>query len=827
MQTLWQDIRFALRMLRKSPGFAGVVVVTLALGIGANAAIFSLTDRVLLQMLPVTRPEQLVVLSTVDQRSGPEGSYSFSYPMYRDLRDRNDVFTGIIARGGAQMNVGYGDQTERVGADLVSGNYFQLLGVQPIAGRLLTQDDDRTPGAHPVAVISYRFWERRFAKDGSIVGKTILANETPLTVIGVAPPGFYGVYLAGTPDVWVPLMMTPVLNPVPPTRLQSRSHQWLTVMARRKPDVSLEQAQASMTVLYTNIRLADAQQSSPSTSAFDRQQFLARRIVLAPGGQGFQTLQLEIGKSLWLLFGATFLVLLIVCGNLANLVMVRATVRSQEIAVRLALGAGRFRLMRQWLTEGIVLALLGGAAAILVAFWLRAGLLLFVPGGLRANLDTPMSWRFIGFIAVVSLLVGIAFSLAPAIQVARHAAIPGLQAESRSFTATTRIFSLRSALILLQVTLSLPLLITAGLLLQTLQNLRGLDTGFGKRNVLLASVNPDLNRYSPEKGKSFFNELLRRVRATPGVAAASLATDSPISGGFDRSGVVVEGYTPREGEDMDIDNTMISPDYFKVMQIPLLRGRDFTDQDVVGRPGVVIISEKMAQYFFPGSDPIGKHMGNGGTADLTIVGVVKDAQHTSLRNSVRRHFYTPVMQEPNLRDLVLHVKTSVDPKTVGQQLRLEIKQIDPHLPVYNMQTLDEEIERSLMQERLVTWLCVAFGVLATLLAAIGLYGVLTFSVARRTREIGIRVALGAQRRDVFKLIMTYGIVLAGAGVLLGTAAAVFMTRLIATLLFGIAPTNVPTFAAAALGLLLVAVLACYLPARRATKVDPLVALRYE
>jgi predicted permease len=824
---IYQDLRYALRMLRKNPGFACVVIATLALGIGANAAVFSLTDQVLIQLLPVTNPDQLVVLSTSDRRSGPEGSLSFSYPMYLDLRDKNQVFSGVIARGGAQMNISYGDQTERASAEIVSGNYFQVLGVRPWTGRLLTQDDDRTPGAHPVAVISYRFWERRFGKDPTIVGKTILANEYPLTVIGVTSPGFFGVNYYGSPDVWVPMMMTPVFNPLPPTRLQSRNHQWLTLMARRKDGISFEQAQASFSLLYQQIREADATKLNPSTSAFDREQFLSRRMVVSPGGQGFQTLQREMRTSLLLLFGATCVVLLILCGNLANLVMVRATVRAQEISVRLALGAGRWRLLRQWLTEGIVLSLLGGAAGIVVAFWIRAALLLFVPVGLRANLDAPMGWRFVGFVFLVSLAVGVAFSLAPAIQVARHASVPALQSESRSFTATSRLFSLRSGLILLQVALSLPLLVTAVLLLRTLQNLRGLDTGFDKRNVLLATVNPSLNGYSPEKSKGFFNELLNRTRAIPNVTAASLASDSPISGGWDQTGVVVEGYTPREGEDMGIDNTLISPDYFKVLQIPLLRGRDFTDQDVAGSAKVAIISEKMAQYFFGDADPIGKRIGLEGTPDTTIVGVVKDAQFVTLRTKVRRHFYTPAMQQEKLSDLVLHVKTSVDPKAVALQIKQEIKQLDPHLPVYNVQSLGDEIEVSLVQERLVTWLSIAFGVLATLLTAIGLYGVLTFSVARRTREIGIRVALGAQRRDVFKLVAIHGIILVGIGVVLGLAASVAASRFIATLLFGIAPTNVPTFAFVALGLFLVALLACYIPARRATKVDPLVALRYE
>jgi predicted permease len=827
MKTLWQDVRYSLRMLRKNPGFTCVVVLTLALGIGANAAIFSVTDKVLLQSLPATRPEALAVISSYDPLSGPQANMSFSYPMYQDLRDKNEVFAGVLARGGAQMNISYGDQNERVHADLVSGNYFQVLGVQPWAGRLLTQDDDVTPGAHPVAVISYGFWQRRFGKDASIIGKTILANEHPLTVLGVTPPGFYGVYLSSTPDVWVPLMMTPVFNPLPPTRLQSRRHQWLSLMARRKDGVGPAQAQASVEVLYHQIREAEAQQLPPSVSAYDRQQFLARKIALLPGGQGFQTLQRDMRTSLLLLFGATCVVLLILCANLANLVMARATVRAQEIAVRLALGAGRMRLLRQWLTEGVLLSLLGGTAGVFVALWIKAGLMLFIPPDYRANLDSPLGWRFVGFVFLVSIVVGLLFSLAPAVQAARHASVPTLHLESRSFTSAGRLLSLRSGLILLQVALSLPLLVSAALLLRTLQNLRAVDTGFGKDNVLFATLNPSLNGYSPEKSRNFYNELLLKTRALPGVETASLATDSPLSGGWDMNGIVVEGYTPREDEKMSVDATYISPDYFKTLDIPLIAGRDFSEQDTLVSPKVTIINEKMAHYFFGSANPIGKRIGLEKIPDVTIIGVVKDAKYINLREPMRRHFYTPIMQEPRLFDLALHVKTGSDTQVVANQLRAQIKELDPHLPLYNVKSLVTEIDESLVQERLVTWLSTAFGVLATLLAALGLYGVLTFSVARRTREIGIRVALGAQRRDVFKLIITQGMILVGIGVALGLAASYALSRLITTLLFGVSPTHPMTFVTVSAVLILVALLACYLPARRATKVDPLVALRYE
>jgi predicted permease len=821
------DIRYTVRMLLKNPGFTLVVVFTLALGLGANAAIFSLMDRVLLQTLPVANPEQLAVLSSFDSDGETEIDQSFSYPMYRDLRDRNDVFSGVIVRGSTQMNVSHGEQTERVRGELVSGNFFEVLGVRPWAGRLFTQDDDRAPGAHPVAVLSYSYWESRFGKDQDLIGKTILINEHPLTVIGVTPPGFYGVNLSNSPDVRVPMMMTPVFNPLPPTRLQSWRHQWLTIMARRKADVSQEQAQASLNVLYRQLREAEAQQLPPDLGAADRAEFLAQRIAVIPGDQGFRHLQAELKTSLWVLFGATCAVLLILCANLANLMMARATVRAQETAVRLALGAGRLRLLRQWLVEGMVLAIFGGAVGVVIALWIKSGLMAFIPADFRVNLSGPFDWRLYLFIFGVAILLGVAFSLAPAIQAARQVFAPGLRLESRSFTSAGRLLSLRSALILVQVALSLPLLFTAALLLKTLQNLRAVDTGFGKENVLLASVNPALNGYAPERSANFFNELLARTRALPGVKHASLASDSPISGGWDSNTISVEGYTPRQGERMSGDVTTISTDYFKTLAIPLVAGRDFSEEDREGSPKVAIVNEKLAKHFFGTTDPIGKKIGLGKAPDITIVGVIKDAQYVTLRSAIRRHFYLPVRQEKVLTNLTLQVKAESDPQVVAGAVRGELKALDPHLPLYNVKTLATEIDESLVQERLVTWLSSAFGLLATLLTALGLYGVLTFSVARRTREIGIRVALGAQRRDVFKLIMIRGVVLVGIGALVGVGAAIALSRVLESLLFGVKPNNVATLVIVSVGLIAIALVACWIPARRATRVDPLVALRYE
>jgi len=598
-------------------------------------------------------------------------------------------------------------------------------------------------------------------------------------------------------------------------------------MARRKDGVSMDQARASLSVLYSQIRASDALQLSANVTPRDKDRFLARQIVLEPGSQGFQTLQRQMRTSLLLLFGATCVVLLILCANLANLMLARATVRASETAVRLALGAGRGRLLRQWLTEGLLLSLLGGMAGVFVAMWIKAGLMVFIPESTRGNLNAPFGWRFAGFVMLSSVVVGLLFSLAPAVQAARTASAPSLHLETRSITSAGKLLSLRSGLVLLQVALSLPLLIGAVLLLRTLQNLRAVDTGFTRNNVLLASVNPSLNGYSADKSRLFFDELLTRTRALPGVNAASLATDSPLSGGWDQNGIVVEGYTPREDEKMSVDVTYVSPDYFKTLDIPLSSGRDFNSQDTLGSPQVAIINEKMGQYFFPGQNPIGKRIGLEKIPDVTIVGVVKDAKYVSLREPMRRHFYTPIMQQKNILDMTLQVRASADADSVAGAVRNQIRELDPHLPLYNIKTLAAEIDQSLIQERLVTWLTTAFGVLATLLVVIGLYGVLSFSVVRRTREIGIRVALGAQRRDVFLMVIRHGMFLVFAGAFAGLGVSLALSRFMSGLLFGISPTNTITFVAAATGLIIVALAACYIPARRATRVDPLVALRYE
>jgi predicted permease len=622
-------------------------------------------------------------------------------------------------------------------------------------------------------------------------------------------------------------MMTTVYNPVPKTRLASRRHHWLTLMARRKDGVTLEQAQASFAILYQQIREGEAQQLPAETSATERQEFLGTKGLLRDGSQGLRRLQRDMKMPLLLLFGATCIVLLILCANLANLMLARDAGRDQEIAVRLALGAGRLRLLRQWLTEAILLSVLGAIAGVLVASWVKSALVSYMPPDYQANFALPLGARFIGFTFIVSLVVGVALGLAPALRAARGRSALALRGEARTFVSGGGLFSLRSGLILVQVALSLPLLIVSALFLSSLQNLRGVDTGFARNNVLLASINPSLNGYSPEKTQNFYRDLLGGLRTLPGVQSASLSTDSPISGSWDQLGLVIEGYHPREGERVNAQSTLVSTDYFRSLGISLLAGRDFNEQDTAAAPKVTIINEKMAHYYFGDANPLGRKIGTEDVADTVIVGVVKDAQYLSMREPALRHFYQPIMQEPRLFDLTMHIKTTGEPTALVDLVRSQVAKLDAHLPLYEIKTLSTQIDESLTQERLLTWLCSAFGLLATLLTALGLYGVLAFSVAQRTRELGIRMALGAQARDVFKLIIGQGLLLVTAGVTLGLLASFALTRLIGSLLFGVTPTNAKTFIVVSAGLVLLALLACYLPARRATKVDPLEALRYE
>lgn len=829
-ETLEQDLRYASRMLVRNPGFTAVTILTLALGIGANTGLFSLINSVLLGNLPVRNAQELVVIKYTDARS-QEAEEDFSYPMYQAIRDKNTVFANVLTRSGVSFNTSYGGQSEHAGGEMVSGNYFETLGVQPFLGRLIGPEDDRTPGAHPVAVLSYGYWQRRFGSDPAVVGKKIILNENPIRIIGIAPPGFYGTDMAQNPDIRVPMMMATVFRPVPANRLQNPRHRWMTVLARRKPEVTAAEAQASLDILYHQVLAAELEELGASVNAHDKERALASRIQLDPGNQGFAHLRGEMERPLLLMFCVTGIVLLVACANLANLLLARNAKRRQEISVRLAIGAGRGRLIRQWLTESLLLSVLGGCAGIVVAYWAKTGLLGFLPADYSANVHAPMDLRVLGFALLASLVTGLLFGFAPALQLSQTGVSIALRADSPSIASGERLFSLRSALIFLQVALSLPLLIGAGLFLHSLRNLRGVNMGFVKENVFLATLNPSMNGYPQERIKSLYDDLLARVRTLPGVRAASLTTSSVISGGWDQESVKVEGYQPGPDENVSPNAAIVSPGYFATMGMPLVEGRDFTEQDTVTRAKVVIINETMAHYFFGNKNPLGKKIGTDDDpqvpADREIIGVVKDAKYVRLSEAPRRHFYAPMAQEERLFDMTLQVRTSGDPEKIGDFVRAQVHDMDANLPLYATTTLEIQIDESLAQERLLTWLSSLFGLLATLLASLGLSGVVAFSVARRTREIGMRMALGAQPRDILRNVVSHMAFLVTAGMAVGLAAAYALSRLLGSMLFNVGSADPLAFAGACFLLGVVAALAAYLPAQRATEVDPVVALRYE
>ncbi len=830
LETLSQDLRYAMRMLVKSPGFTAVTILTLALGIGANTGLFSLVNSVLLANLPVRNPQELVIVKYTDART-QQAEEDFSYPMYLAIRDKNTVFANVLTRSGVDFNASYGGQSERAIGEMVSGNYFETLGVQPFLGRLIGPEDDLTPGAHPVAVLSYGYWQRRFGSDSAIVGKNIILNDNPIRIIGVTPPGFYGTEMARNPDIRVPMMMATVFRPVPANRLQNPRHRWMTILARRKPDVTVAQAQASLDILYRQVLEAELQELGASMSAHEKERALESRVQLDSGNQGFAHLRGEMERPLLLMFAVTGIVLLVACANLANLLLARNAKRRQEISVRLAIGAGRGRLIRQWLTESLLLSVFGGVAGVFVAYWAKTALLGFLPAQFSANLHAPMDLRVLVFALLASLLTGLLFGLAPALQLSQTGVYLVLRSEAPSIASGERLFSLRSALIFVQVALSLPLLIGAGLFLHSLRNLRGVNAGFVKENVFLASLNPAMNGYPQERIKSLYDDLLARVRTLPGVSAASFTTSSVISGGWDQEGVKVEGYQPGPDENMSPNAAVISPGYFATMGIPFVAGRDFTEQDSAAHPKVVIINETMAHYFFGDKDPLGKKIGTDDDPkvppDREIIGVVKDAKYVRVAEKPRRHFYAPMAQEPRLFDMTLQVRTAGDPEKIGDLIRAQVHDLDANLPLYATTTLEVQIDNSLAQERLLTWLSSLFGLLATLLASLGLSGVVAFSVARRTREIGIRMALGAQPTDILRNVVSQMALLVTVGMAVGLAAAYGSSRVLSSMLFEVGPTDPLAFAGAGILLAVVAAIAAYLPAQRATQVDPVVALRYE
>ncbi|HEX8138460.1 MAG TPA: ABC transporter permease [Pyrinomonadaceae bacterium] len=814
VEELWQDARFGLRRMLKTPAFSIIAILSLALGIGANTAIFSLVNTILLRPLPVAYPEQLISIYPVAQG---ESVQAFSYPDYKDFRDRNEVLSGIYVQRFAPLSLSHDGNNERIWGYLVSGNYFDVLGVKASRGRTFSPEEDRTPLSHPVAVVSHGCWQRRFGSDPSLVGRNIILNGHSFTVVGVAPEGFNGTEIAYTPEVWVPMMMQEWVEPGNKW-LERRETQNLFAIGRLKPGVSPAQAEASLNILSEQLGREYPQTNEGQT------------IILTPPGLIHPMLRGPVLSFTWVLMATVALVLLIACTNLANLLLARATERRREIAVRLALGATRARLLRQLLTENVLLSVVGGTLGFLLAVWLVNLVKAFRPPiDFPLTINLELDERVFAFTLLASLLTGLFFGLMPALQATRPDLIPALK-DSTSQGGFRR-SRLRSALVVAQIALSLVLLIAAGLVVRTLQHLQTMSPGFEPENALTMTVDVGLQGYDKARGRQFYRQLVERASSLPGVQSMSLADFIPLSLNYNSTSIHVEGQPPARGANVPTAmNSSVWQDYFKTMGIVLVAGREFNEQDTEEGQRVAIVNETFVRRFLPGpvENALGRRVSAGGSKGpfMQIVGVARDGKYFSIGEDPRPFIYFP-MTQVYASQAILLVRTTSDPKAMLPLIRGEIQRLDNSLPVFDVKTMTEHMALSLFPARVAATLLGCFGLLALLLAAIGVYGVMSYSVAQRTREIGIRIALGAQSRDVLKLVVRQGMTLATLGLVIGLLASLALGRLISSLLYGVSATDVVTFLAISLLLTIVVLLACYLPARRATKVDPIVTLRYE
>jgi predicted permease len=833
MVGILRDFLYSVRILRKSPVFLAVAILSLALGIGANTAIFTLINQLILQTLPVRHPEQLVMLAGRGKHYGGNNGYDrLSYPMYQEIRDKNQVFSGMFCTYPATVSASFQGRTELIGADFVSGNYFPVLGIGAAAGRVFTASDDLHQGGHPLVVLSNGYWRSRFNADRSIIGNEIVVNGRSLMIIGVSPAGFDGVEPGRAPQIRIPITMKDGLPRSDFARLNNDRFRWVEVFGRLKPDITIEKAQAGLQPLFHQILNREvAEQPFSKASPFVKQEFLKMWMEVMPGSKGRSNLRRTYAKPLFALMGIVALVLLIACSNLANLLIARASTRQKEIAIRLALGAGRGKLIRQLLVETLVLTLAGGSLGIGLALMMDRALIAFLPQG-----RTPMSLTstpdgtVLAFTCAISLLSSILFGLLPAQQSTKPKVSDALKDQANSVIRSGSA-GLRKGLVVAQVSLSLVLLIGAGLFQQSLRNLKTLNPGFEVKNLLAFDVNPTLSRYDRKWTEDYYRRLRDRLNTLPGVESHAFAVVPVLEDNEWDNWVTIEGYTAKEDERPDPHMQFSSPGFFKTMKIPMLLGRDFNERDTGGAPKVGIVNQKFVNRYFGGAEPLGRHIGMGidpGTKlDIQVIGVVGDTKYENMRDEIPYELYVPNDQQAFANGGTVYVRAPGDPTRLFDTLQAEVRGVDASVPVYNMRTLEDQMEISLLTDRLLATLSSVFGVLAALLAAVGLYGVMAFMVERRTREFGIRMALGARRASVLSMVMSETLTLTGVGVAIGLAGAYAATRLIQAQLFGVDPTNLLTLAAASLGIAAVTTLAGYLPARRATAIDPMNALRWE
>jgi predicted permease len=832
MVTLLQDVRYALRMLRKNPAFTTVAVLTLALGIGANTAIFSLVNAVMLKMLPVKDPGQLVVVGDpTDVHShhlGDPQVVSFSYPLYRDLSQGSSVFSGMLASSEVHRLPVKGDSGGEIGASntgvLVSGNYFSVLGVNALYGRVITPDDDTAPGAHPVVVLSYGFWKDKLGSNPNSIGQTLRINSYPFTVIGITPPGFYGDTVGDAQDFWMPVTMQEQIIPGRKW-LENYDASWLHSIARLKPGVSVEQAAANVNLVVQQLVNGPLK---GKLSKDDIDNLKAVKVQVSAGGGGFSDLRGNFKEPLILLMMIVALVLVIACVNVANLLLARASARQKEFAVRVAIGASPGRVVRQLLTESIFLAFAGGALGLLIAHWGTRALL-----KLSGNTDLEASpdLRVLLFTVGVCLLTGILFGLIPALRSRRVSVAYTLKSGSQNGNRAHAGWNWGKLLITGQVALSLLVLFAASLLVRSLQNIRNVDLGYNREHLLLVSTDPIAAGYSKSRTTSFANDMEAQLSGVPGVRAVTCSKNGLFSGSESGNSIKVEGYSSTNNADLEAAFDQVGPNYFSAVGIPLLLGRDISLQDTETSPRVAVINESMARFYFGQANPIGRKFtieDTGSKGPVEIVGVSRDARDHQLKGKVQRRFYIPIAQSlATAAGVHFEIKTVGNPSAVAETVRKQIKSYDANIPIYSVRALDELTERSIRDEILIAKLSSFFAGLALLLAAIGLYGILSYSVAGRTREIGVRMALGAQRGSVLGMVLREAGKLVLQGILIGVPAAWLSSRFFASMLFGLSRTDPSPMVLVIAILAVIALLASFIPARRATKVDPMVALRYE
>jgi len=836
MSGLGQDLRYVLRQLRKSPAFTVSAVLTLALGIGANTAIFSLLDQALLRSLPVKDVDRLVILKYEGSNTGrihsrTDARFYFSYPMYRDLRDHNSVVSGLIATDAAQVGMQWHNQPALASAELVSGNYFDVLQLHPAVGRLFVASDDATGNANPAAVLSFNYWRGRFGSDPGIVNQSILVNGHPFTVLGVAPPGFHSVVVGDTPDVFFPMTMRAVIFPGR-NDLEDRRSAWLNIVGKLKPGMSRERAESGINPLWSSIRADELKEIKGESQRF-RDHFVAKsHLRLLDGARGFSPLRDDVQTPLFMVMGMVGLVMLMACANVGSLLLVRGAGRTREVSLRYALGAKRYRVVQQLLMEGLALGLAGGALGLLLAPPTANFLIHMIWGGGMGELpfSSRPDVRILAFNCGVALLAILLFSLAPAAQFWRPDLAPSLK--QQGVTAGSGPLRFRRISVATQIALSLVLLVGAGLFVRTLHNLKSLNAGFATDHLITFGIDPSLAGYEPVGTFTLYERVLETLKSLPGVRSVAATNDPELDNDNETGSITVAGYNKKPDEDMSAEQPKVSADYFATLQMPLIAGRAFTDQDSAQSQKVAVVNESFARHFL--GDPgqavgryLGDGIGNGARTDIAIIGVVKDAKHTSLRAPVSRTMFRPYQQSSEPHAMTLYVRTWQQPDDSESEIRRAMHSIDSKLVLDRFWTMDEQVNDNLMAERVIALLATSFGVLAALMAALGLYGVLAYSTAQRTSEIGIRMALGATRASVVKIVVFEVVWLAGISVAVTIPLVLLLMRTVRSQLYGISSGDPLTLSLVTLLVAGVALASATLPARRAARVDPTQALRYE